>query len=58
MPMAVTAAQAFSSATVAGFFSLARCRRKPLEFELYLVQLVCVPRELSCHPHEILFHAV
>ena len=40
------------------FFSLARHGRKPLEFELYLVQLICVPRELGGHLHEILFHAV
>ena len=46
----------------AGFFlghfctfpSLARRRRKPLEFKLYLV----AARELGGHPHEILFHAV
>ena len=40
------------------FFSLARCRRNPLEFELHLMQLVCLPREVSGHSHEVLFHAV
>ena len=40
------------------FFGLARRRRNPLKLELHLMQLVCLPRVLSGHPHEVLFHAV
>ena len=58
MPMAVTAALAFYSATYCTFFSLACRRRKSLKFELYLVQLGCLSRELSGHPHEICCHAL
>ena len=57
MPMVVTAALAFSSGHFCPFFSLACRRGKPLELELYLVQLGCLPRELSGHHHEIFFHA-
>ena len=57
MPMAVTAALAFSSGTFCPFFSLACRRGKPLELELYLVQLGCLPRKFSGHHHEIFFHA-
>ena len=56
MPMAVTAALAYSSATLAR--SSACARRKPPEFELYFVQSGCLSRELTGHPREIFGHTL
>ena len=58
MPMAVTAALAFSSATLARSSAWLVVVASLLKFELHFVQLGCLSRELSGHPHELFGHAL